>query len=361
MKILFICNRVDDTLEDRVKRLRNHKAEVSILYLNEYKLDENGKLVEFDIVTKSKLLEHNSKLRKIDKYLKRKKLFSYLDYYDIIDIYKCESSVSIFADKISSLCYDYFITPSNEEEDLPFVKKSALKKLFKNARFLIFESLNDLESCQYTTEENAKFIGIPTPSLDILDSIKKEDIISASKAMGLNLTHDNVYCDLSGDIEDQLNLIDDITMIKINILKNTTFIFELKEHDLNERNAIKELLQKKNFDYLLIEHLLNKKQRAVIFALTNKTIVQNYSRENPTLAYSMYLQNLIYLYGDANLDKIFYQDRFYFKKFDQFAKDFQVELSTIEKDLIKQNHQRAVTLFDPQKSVEKYIEAIKSI
>ncbi len=361
MKILFIYNKLDNTLQDRVARLKAHNAKVSTLSLLEYKLDEDGKVTTFDIDSKLDFLEKSKKLRVANRVYKRKKLLSYLDDYDIIDIYKCEKSAIFLKDKIEELCYAYFITPSSEISSQNFTQKHLYSSLFNGATFIIFDSLDTLESCSFGDAKDYRLVCAPQPLINEMEQITDAQLFKASRAMGLDLQKDIVYCDLSGDIANQLSLIEGLSSLKIEKLKNTTFIFTLNQHNLEERSKIKEAILSKNFDYLLIETLMTPKQRALIHKVANRSIILSYSQTNPALILSLYAKNFVYLYYHAKVDGLFEREKIFMKSFDDFRSQKVGESDPIEVDLCKQNSQKIYKLFEPENSIERYIGLIKEL
>ncbi len=360
MRILFIYTKIDDTLRDRVKRLREHNAEVDTLSLLEFKLDENGKEVDFEIDSKLDFLEEKGKLRVANRVLKRKKLLSYLEDYDIIDIYKSEESSLMLVDEIENLCYCYFVTVSDNSNNINFLKKPLYSNLYKRAKFLLFDSEDKMDSFQFGKKEQYRFVPEPIMLFALIDEIKKEDILKASKTMGLELNKDIVYCDLSSSLQRQVELIEDISSMKIDRLKNSTFIFWLSNHNLEERDEIKSLLLEKNFDYLLIETMMSKRQQALIYKLCSSAIILSYSKLNLALPILLYTKSSIYLYKESKVDKIF-DDEFYMKDFEEFLSKDENEDEMIKIDLLNRNSKKVYQLFDPEHSIERYIEVIKEL
>jgi hypothetical protein len=361
MKILFIYTKVDKTLNDRVDRLREHGAEVCLLSLLEYKLYKKDKDIAFDIETKLDFLEGKSKLQKVSRALKRKKLLSYLDDYDLIDIYKCESSALNLIDDIQSHCCYYFITPSDENLNPSFIKVPFFKDLYEGAEYVIFGNLNSLNSFKLASREKLKLVCEPVGLFEYIDRVTQEEILKATHAMGLELEKDIVYCDLASDIDRQLDLIDEIASLEHKKLRSTTFIFVLGMHDLDSREQIKSKLLELNFDYLLIEQMLNDKQKALIHKLCNKAIILEYSDKNPSLPISLYCKNIVYLYDEDSIDELFLTNDFFMKSFDEFKDEREPMEEKIENDLLKRNQKLSLEFFGSKESIQKYIELIKSL
>jgi len=361
MKILFIYNKVDEALKDKVKRLKEHKAEVSMLSLLEYKLDEDGKSNIIDIDSNLDFLEDKGKLRVLNRVMKRKKLLSYLEDYDIIDLYKCEKSAQFIVNEIAAKCYDFFITPSKDKESLNFAQKQLYKNLYNKSRFIIFNSQDDMDDFEFYNEDKCRLIYDGLPLLKEIDSISQEDVFKASHAMGLDLDKDIIYTDLSSNLQNQLSLIDDIASLKIDKLRKSTFIFHLNQHDLDERGAIKEKLEGKNFDYLLIETIMSDKQKALIYKLTNKSIILSSSDLNPALELSLYAKNRIYLYKNAQVDKLFLDKKFFIQSFEDFKSQNIEQSNSLEDDLLTKNQDIIYDIFDGERAIERYIEVIKEV
>ncbi len=361
MRILFLYTKIDDTLRDRVERLRAHNAEVSTLSLLEYKLDENGKEVTFDIESKLDFLEKTGKLRAISRINHRKKLLSYLEDYDIIDIYKCEKSCLMLVDQIENLCHTYFVTVSEQREPISLIQKPLYKNLYDRAGYLLFSTLNQMEAFSFSSDEKRHLVPNGIKLFREIDAIGDQHILQASRAMGLDLEKDIIYCDLSGALEKQEQLIDDISELPTQKLKQSTFIFTLSRHNLEERESIKTHLEGKNFDYLLIEALMSDKQKALLFRLANSAIVINYDQNNPTLPLALYAKHIVYLYDEHEIDDLFFVNDFFFKTFEDFKNTKESDNATIEQDLLTKNREKVFKIFDPEATIETYIDLIKSL
>ncbi len=361
MRILFIYTKIDETLRDRVKRLRAHNAEVSTLSLLEYKLVENGKDVEFDIESKLDFLEKTGKLRAVSRINRRKKLLSYLEDYDIIDLYKCEKSCLMLVDQIEDLCHTYFVTVSEESEPISIIQKPLYKNLYDRAGYILFSSLNHMEAFPFSSDEKRHLVPNGIKLFSEIDTIDDQHILQASRAMGLDLEKDIIYCDLSSTLETQERLIDEISELPTQKLKQTTFIFTLSRHNLEERESIKKLLESKNFDYLLIEALMSDKQKALLFRLANGAIVISYNENNPTLPLALYTKHIIYLYDRNEIDDLFFVNDFYFKTFENFKNSKESDNAAIEQDLLTKNREKVFQIFDPEATIETYIDLIKSL
>ena len=355
MRILFIYTKIDNTLRDRVKRLREHNAKVDTLSLLEYKLDENGSDVKFEIDSKLEFLEDKGKLRVANRILKRKKLLEQLSAYDIIDIYKCEETAFPLKKQIEDLCCCFFVTLKNE--DISFVKRSLYSSLYKEADFLIFSSKDMQNSFKLGDKSRYRYISEPILLYEDIDNTSNDSISKAYQAMGIDPNKNIIYCDLSSSIDRQLELIDDIASMNRDILLNSTFIFWLSAHDLDERESIKERLLEKNFDYLLVETMMTRKQQALIYKLCNASIIL--SDQNSSLPICLYAKHQIFLYKEAKIDDIFKESEFFMKSFDEFIDlDKKSDNTNV---LLEKNHTKAKEIFDPENSIENYISLIKEL
>jgi len=355
MRILFIYTKIDNTLRDRVKRLREHNATVDTLSLLEYKLDENGSEVKFDINSKLEFLEDKGKLKIANRIKKRKKLLDQLKSYDLIDIYKCENSALPIKKKIEELCCCFFVTVN--DENISFLKRAIFSPLYSDADILIFSSKSQLNSFKFGDKDRYRYLAKPISLFKNIDNTSLESVKKAYQAMGLDQNKDIVYCDLSSSIDRQLKLIEEISSINRDFLLKKTFIFWLSSHDLHDRDAIKDTLLEKNFDYLLIETMMTQKQQALIYKLCNTSIIL--SDKSDSLPISLYSKHKIYLYEKPDIDAIFNEEDFYMQDFEEFID--QNSENKIENDLLEKNHKKAKEIFDPKSSVENYISIIKEL
>ena len=357
MKILFLYTKFDTALKEKIQLLKAHNAEVSALSLLEYKLTEDGNTIQMEPSSKLEFLEKNStKLRVINRIFKRKSLLSSLDDYDIIDVYKCEKSALFIVDEISEKCYDFFVTVSSEEKESNILTKQFYKYLYQKARFLLFNKVKTKNDFDYGDEEKSRLIYEGIPLLEELDKISEEEIFKASYSMGFDLEKDIIYCDMSGTLQTQLRFIDDLLTLPIERLRQSTFIFHLNAHALEERKALKNHLIEKNFDYLLIEALLTAKQSALLYKIADKSLILS---DSSALIASLYSKNHTYLYGDIMIDDIYKQEELFIDSFSHFKE--QPEQDSITNDLLEMNKQKIAMLFSPQESINRYIEVLKEV
>ncbi len=358
MKILFLYTKFDSALKEKIKLLKEHNAEVSALSLLEYKLTEDDDITQMEPPSRLEFLEKNSaKLRVINRIFKRKSLLSSLDDYDIIDVYKCEKSALFIVDEISEKCYDFFVTVSSEEHAPNILTKQFYKYLYQKARFLLFSSSEIKNSFSYIDEEKSRLIYEGMPLLEELAKISEEEIFKASYAMGFDLEKDIIYCDMSGALRTQMRFIDDLLTLPIQRLRQSTFIFHLNAHTLDERKALKAHLEEKNFDYLLIEALITPKQSALLYKIADKSLILS---DSSSLVLSLYSKNHTYLYGDIMIDDIYQKESLFIDTFDHFTSKKE-EDNVIINDLLEDNKQKIQMIFSPDESINRYIEVLKEV
>jgi hypothetical protein len=361
MKILFLYTKFDNALKEKITQLQAHNAEVSTLSLTEYKLHENGKTVYIAPTSKLEFLEKNSgKLRILNRIFKRKKLINSLEDYDIIDIYKCEQSALFIVDEVRQKCYDFFVTYSLEKDQPNLLIKQFYKYLYAKARFLLFNRADAKEHFSYGYKEKSRLILEAIPMLEELDNISEEEIFKASYAMGFDLENDIIYCDMSGSITGQLTLIDDLLKLPKSRLRQSTFIFHLNRHNLEERKHIKTHLEEKNFDYLLIETLITPKQSALLYKIADKAIILSESESNHTLALSLYAKNHTYLYENVTIDRLYHDNDLFIDTFENFKKENRANHGIIN-DLLSKNAEKIYKLFSSKACINRYIEVIKEV
>ncbi len=361
MKILFIYTKFDNALKLKVEELRAHNAEVSTLSLLEYKLQDKENVSVFNPPSRLEFLEDKSpKLRLLNRIFKRKKLIQNLDDYDIIDIYKCEKSALFIVDEVSEKCYDFFVTCSKEQEKNVLFSRFFYKYLYEKARFLLFNNKRLLKHFPYPDEEKSCLIYDGIPLLDYIDAISEEEVFKASHAMGFDLEKDIIYCDMSGSTQRQITFIDTLLTLPKQRLKESTFIFHLNQHTLDERKHIRAHMEEKNFDYILIEAFITPKQSALLYKIADKAIVLSYTEENATLVHALYAKNHTYLYHDTAIDAIFKERDIFIDSFENFMAN-EGEGNLIIKDMLQANKEKIYEVFSVQESINHYIEVLKSV
>jgi len=361
MKILFLYTKFDNALRDKVKHLEAHNAEVHTLSLLEYKLTENGTSTILETSDKLDFLEKfTPKPRLINRIFKRKKLINSLDDYDIIDLYKCEKTALFIVDEIREKCYDFFVTPSHEKQTTSFFTKYLYTYLYKKARFLLFTSTTDKDNFTYDNEEKRRLICQGVNGLKEIDNISEEALFKASFAMGFDLDKDIIYCDMSGSIHTQITFINDLLSLPEEKLRQSTFIFHLNRHNLEERTTIKNHLEAQNFDYLLIETLITPAQNALLYKISDKSIILSVTEDNPALILSLYAKNHTYLYTDIFLDERYQNASLFIDTFSNF-KEYEEQENPIINDLLQANQQKIAALFDQEVCINQYIEVLKEV
>ncbi len=361
MKILFLYTKLDKNLKQRVAQLIEHNADVSLLSLLEYKLEEAGEITYMEPPSKLEFLEKNSgKLRLLNRIFKRKKLLNQLQDYDIIDLYKCEKSALFIVDEIREKCYDYFVTVGETQEENNLLNKPFYKYLYEKARFLLFDNQTKMLDFPYPNEEKSRFIPPALPLLKEIASISEEEIFKASYAMGFDMEKDIVYVDMSGALSRQLRLIDDLLHLPEARLRECTFIFHLNRHSLDERRELKAYMQEKNFDYLLIEAFITPKQEALLYKIADKSIILSDDPLTHTLALSLYAKHHLFLYHDTKIDRLYHDKRFFLDQFEHFQTP-KSEENLIVQELLEENHKHIHAHFSLEENINRYIEVIKEV
>ncbi len=361
MKILFLYTKMDNTLKNRVLHLREHGAEVHMLSLLEQKLHLEDETKIIDIESPFERFEESgSKLRIINRIYKRKKLLKLIDHYDLIDLYKCEKSSLFLKKEIEDRCIAYFITPSNNNQKFNPITKTLYKSLLTGSEFIILDKKSRLDEFDQKLKQKCKIIYDPLPIFEELDNISQENLFKAAYSMGIDFDKDIVYCDMSGALEKQLMLIDELDSMDSEKKREYIFIFQLNNHDLKERTSIKESLNSSKLDFILIDSMTTTAQTALLYKLSNISIILSQGLNN-ALPISLYAKNAIYLYDEIELDTVFTDERFFYEDFGRFLELDAHEKNPIIQDMIETNSQKAYELFSPEASVQKYIEAIKEI
>jgi hypothetical protein len=361
MKILFLYNKIDNTLRDRVKRVREHGAVADMLSLVEFKLHQEEETKIIDIESKLDSYEDRSKkLRTLNRIFKRKKLLRELDNYDLIDIYKNERSCIFIQNEIIDRSAHYFITPSSEESNDSFLYRSLSKTIFKNSSAIICSNDRVYNRYKKDFQKITHLIREPINLFEEIDKIDEKNIFKAAYAMGIDFEKDVVYCDMSGEIGRQLSLIEDLNDMPKEQKRRFTFIIHLNNHSFFEREKIKKLLNEINFDYLLIDSLITPPQSALLYKLSNISIILSSDSPTNALANSLYSNNLIYLYKDTNLEDLYQKSGFFMESFNHFLTK-EDKMNPIIDDLLYKNRKTIYEIFYPEEVIKRYIEVIKDL
>jgi hypothetical protein len=75
----------------------------------------------------------------------------------------------------------------------------------------------------------------------------------------------------------------------------------------------------------------------------------------------MYAKNRIYLYKNSTLGRLFSEDKFFTKSFEDFKNEKSDESNTLEDDLLTKNQEKIYDIFDSERAIERYIEVIKEV
>ncbi len=364
MKILFICNKIDKQLRQRVALLEANGAQTEILSLTEYKLTTTDKeVIDLDPKSPLEFLENNlSFLRILNRTIKRKKIIDQLEYYDLIDIYKNEKTALLLIDNILDKCYGYFVTIGDEKEKNSAITSFKLKQLYKKAIFLIFDSQTKQENFPFKFSNKSKIVRDGIDIFEEIDKVDEQKVISFANKFDLDRKKNIVYCDLIGSMQDQKELIEEICDLPKERLKQHTFIFTLLSHAVDERKDIKEFLGGRKFDFLLLDSMLTPSQKAMLLKISNSAIVLSTNPKYNTLQAVLYAKNLTYLYRVDTLEPVYAHNDIFIERFSHFIdptqSSYKIELVD---DILEQNSKKIYEIFAPQNTITNYIEAIKQI
>ncbi len=364
MKILFICNKIDKQLRQRITQLEANGAQTAILSLTEYKLTTIDKeVIDLDPQSPLEFLEDNlSSLRILNRTHKRKKIINDLEYYDLIDIYKNEKTALLLIDNIMDKCYGYFVTVSDEEEEIGAIAKYKLKQLYKKAIFIIFSSQIQQENFPFKFSDKSEVVRNGIEIFEEIDKIDEQKIMNFANRFDIDRHKNVVYCELLDSIQNQKELIEEIVNLQKERLKQHTFIFTLLSHSVDERKDIKEFLSNKKFDFLLLDSMLTPPQRAMLLKVSNSAIVLSTDPKYDTLQAVLYAKNLTYLYRVDALEPVYAHNDIFIERFSHFIdpsqSSYKIELID---DMLEQNAKKVYEIFAPQNAITNYIEAIKRI
>ncbi len=364
MKILFICNKIDKQLRQRIAQLEKNGAQTAILSLTEYKLTTVDKeVIDLDPNSPLEFLENNlSSLRLLNRTIKRKKIINQLEYYDLIDIYKNEKTALLLIDNILEKCYGYFVTVGDDEELSGAITNYKLKQLYKKAIFIIFNSQTQQENFPFKFSNKFEVVRNGIDIFEEIDKIDEQKMMTFANKFDIDRHKSIVYCELAGSIQDQKELIEEIAELPKERLKQHTFIFTLLSHGAEERKDIKAFLGNKKFDFLLLDSMLTPAQRAMLLKISNSAIVLSTNPKHDTLQAVLYAKNLTYIYRVDALEAVYAHNDIFIERFSHFIdptqSSYKIELVD---DILEQNSKKIYEIFAPQNAITNYIEAIKRI
>jgi SepF-like predicted cell division protein (DUF552 family) len=350
---------MDLSLKHKIDSLSQNGVDVSCLLLLEYKLFKDGKFQELEPNSKLNFLEKNRKLRVINRNIKRKKLIRSLEEYTTINIYKNCRSLLLLSDEISKKCKNYSVTISDEviDADASFLKKKLYNKLFSDAKYLIFNSQQKQNKFEknFDFDEKTLLLLDAIPLIDVIDKITPNEKEAFIHKLSIKDKNDIVYCDMSGSIDKQIQLIANITNLSKNRLKKSTFIFPMLQNDFQNRKQIKTYLENKDFDFILIDGLMNDFQKAMLFQISNRAIILSKDDNNPALELALYSKCHVYLFDISSLDDYFTKNSLFVDKFEEFLDEHEKSETQkkILEELFKKNKHIIKTLFSSKKSIEQ--------
>jgi len=360
MKLLFICERVDTDLKYLIEQLTNQNIVAEYLILPTFTLYREGaeRIIE---IPDSGLgfLENSGALESFTKTLKYKKFFELLAHYDSVNIYKSTILCAPYLDNIRKLSKSYFVTV----EDVAIEHNRQVKKLFEDAHCLLFKTQSHLEKFEkeFGYDEKTLIARGSNQFFTVIDGLQDRKVAKFKNYLNLSNEKHIVYCDLGSDIKTQKTFIDDILKLPIKQRQYTTFIFDPSASTLVDKEMLIEYLEDKEFDYLLSDSLLNSEQKAMLFKISQSTIILIGSSEQNTLQPSLYLRNHIYRYGDVEKDPKYQKLGMFIDNYENFenALTFNKDSIHLINELTQKNREIITNLFHPEICLENYMKVLE--
>lgn len=359
MKLLFICEKIDLYLKHRLDQLTEHGIEADCLVLPKFTLYKNWEKEVFEPDNRLSFLEKNNTLKTVVKTLKYKKLFDSLEQYDTVNIYKSSTLCAPYMDNIRKISKSYFVTVENALIE----HNRYIKKLFDNAHCLLFDSQSSLDKFEkeFGYDEKTLIARDSNHFLTLIDALKDSEIEKFKNYLNLSNDKHLVYCDLGSDTVAQKIFIEDLLRLPHQQLKQTTFIFDPGASTLIDKEILIEYLGDKRFDYLLPDSLLNDKQKAMLFKISQSTILLPGSSDYNTLQPSLYVKNHIYRYGDTQPQEKYQKLDIFIDSYENFenALTFNKDSFHLVDELTQKNRETITKLYHPKICLENYLKILE--
>jgi hypothetical protein len=358
MKLLFVCKKIDLYLKRRLDQLTAEGFEAHCLVLPKFTLYKNWEKEELEPDFKLGFLEKNDTLKNVTNLIKYKKLFTMMEKYDSVNIYKASKLCSLHIDNIKKVTKSYFVTV----EDEPIEHNRHIKKLFDGAYFLIFNSKTSLETFEkeFGYDEKTLIARDGNHFFSIIDEITNSEIEKFTNYLNISHQKHLIYCDLGTDSKVQKDFIDDILNLSNEQLKNSTFIFDPAASTLIDKEMLIEYLADKSFDYLLPDSLLTDKQKAMLFKISQSTIFLPGSEDYNTIQPSLYVKNHLYRYGEQELNPKYKKVDIFIDIYENFenVQTANTESYQLVDELTQKNRETITRLYHPQISLESYLKIL---
>jgi hypothetical protein len=359
MKLLFICEKIDSHLKYRLEQLESQNIEVECLILPTFTIYKNGKEEVIEIDNKLGFLEKSGALQSLAQTLKYKKLFESLGNYDSINIYKTVRLCEPYLENIRKISKSYFITVENAS-----IKHSRqIKKLFEHAHCLLFNAQSQLERFEkeFGYDEKTLIARDSNHFLTLIDELEESKVEKFKEYLNLSNEKHLIYCDLGSDITQQKAFIDNLLKLPNKQLRETTFIFDPASSSIVDKEMLIEHLEDKRFDYLMPDSLLTEQQRAMLFKISQSTIVLPNSSEYKTLQPSFYIKNHIYQYGTTSNKSKYEKLDIFIDSYENFenAITFNDDSLHLINELTQKNRDIITKLYHPEICLKNYMKVLE--
>ena len=350
-KLLFICEEIDLALKQRLDQFTLQGIETHALVLPEFTIYRNWEEEVIEVESPPNFLD---KIGKFQTNFKEKKILESLESYDSINIYKCSTLCAPLLDNICKISKSYFLTIQNENIE----KSRLITKLFDNSFCMIFNTQSDLVEFEkkFGYDEKTFVIKNANHIFSIIDKLFKEKIENFKKYLNLDKDKNLIYCDLGGDIQTQINFINDLERLPKDLLKKSTFLFDLSYSSLVDKEQLIEYLQEKSFDFLMPDSLLSDEYKAMFFTISQMSIVLPTSIPYNTLYPSLYSKSHVYSYGEC-----IKKDDIFVDTFENFASSLtrNTHSNELTNELKEKNREIMTKTYHPDVSLENYMEILK--
>lgn len=359
MKLLFICEKIDSHLQYRLDQLASQNIDAECLVLPTSTLYKKGEEKTIETENRLGFLEKSGALQSLTRKLKYKKLFESLESYDSVNIYKSTTLCEPYLESIRKISKSYFITV----EKASIKHSRQIKKLFEHAHCLLFNSQSQLERFEkeFGYDEKTLMARDSNHFLTLIDTLEEKEIEKFKNYLNLANGKHLVYCDLGSVISVQKTFIDDLLKLPNQQLRETTFIFDPASSSIVDKEMLIEHLEDKRFDYLLPDSLLNDTQRAMLFKISQSTIVLSGSSEYRTLQPSLYVKNHLYRYGKAARDSKYQKLDIFIDSYENFenALTFNDASHHLIEELTQKNREIITKLYHPEICLENYLKVLE--
>ena len=364
MKLLIVSKRIDLLLRHRLEALKAAGVDVTCVTIYDYRLHDAQGSRSVEPESPFEFLERKGHLRSINRLYKRRKMLRAIaPEYDVVDLCRLGSQAALLRSVAERAAPRYVVSADENDltpSSLPPVNMLR-KKLYRKAHAILFENalLQDEFKERFSQIRSCAVVHHPIPLIDTIDTLDEEALARYAAAFELDREKEIVYCDMSGALERQSELLRHLASLPKEQRSRTTFILPMLYNDFETRRSLKKQLEGMDLDFLLLDGLLTPEQRAALFLLANKTIVLSVTPTNDTLPAALYARSELYLYKLYGIDPIYERMGIFIDDFKNFSLTPQdPQARALLQEILTKNSKKVADIFAPAQATQRYLKEL---